>query len=156
MEAVFWAAEDRRWRVEKGKKYFKMWCPCPEKHWKDGQADAVRRELHSQPARQLRRATCWESGLEVTDYVVIQEVAYTGDLTGDRLDALMDALMEVEAADPAITDPDVAASLEKGSVDVQMTFEAADQGEAATKGLCALRTAVHAIGSPGWKTRVLL
>jgi hypothetical protein len=93
-------------------------------------------------------------GTEVTDYVVIQEITYPGDLTGDRLDALMDALMDVEATDPAISDPDLAASLDENSVDVQMTVEGADQAEAAAKSLSALRAAIHALGeaTPGWET----
>jgi hypothetical protein len=93
-------------------------------------------------------------GTEVTEYVVIQEIAYTGDLTGDRLDALMDALADVEVTDPAITDPELAASLDENSVDVQMTVEAADQAEAAAKSLGALRMAIHATGDAalGWET----
>jgi hypothetical protein len=100
---------------------------------------------------QLRRGEMLGSrGTEVTDYVVIQEITYPGDLTGDRLDALMDAL----ATDPAISDPDLAASLDENSVDVQMTVEGADQAEAAAKSLSALRAAIHAIGdaAPGWET----
>jgi hypothetical protein len=92
-------------------------------------------------------------GTEVTDYVVIQEITYAGDLTGDRLDALMDALMDVEATDPAISDPDLAASPDENSADVQMTVAGADQAEAAAKSLSALRAAIHAIGdaAPGWE-----
>jgi hypothetical protein len=104
---------------------------------------------------QLRRGEMRGSrGTEVTNYVVIQEITYTGDLTGDRLDALMDALMDVEATDPAISDPDLAASLDENSADVQMTVEGADQAEAAGKSLSALQTAIHAIGdaAPGWET----
>jgi hypothetical protein len=102
-----------------------------------------------------RRARCREAGEpKVTDYVVIQEITYAGDLTGDRLDALMDALMDVEATDPAISDPDLAASPDENSADIQMTVAGADQAEAAARSLSALRAAIHAIGdaAPGWET----
>jgi hypothetical protein len=62
LEAVLRAAEDRRWRVEKGKKYFKMWCPCPEKHWKTVKLTPSGANYTRNLLGQLRRATCWESG----------------------------------------------------------------------------------------------
>ena len=87
-------------------------------------------------------------------YLVSQVIAYIGDLTDERLDKLMSALLDVEAGDNAISDPDIAASLANGYVDVQMIAQAADPAEAATKALCAVRTAIHAIGgaTPGWET----
>jgi hypothetical protein len=90
----------------------------------------------------------------VTGYLVVHEITYSGDLTDEMLDALTNALLEVENSDGAITDPDLAASLTTGHVDVQMVVEAADPAVAATKALCALRTAIHAIGgaTPGWET----
>lgn len=91
----------------------------------------------------------------MTGYLVIHEIAYRGDeLSQDRLDKLMNALLDVENGDDGITDPDLAAALSTGEVDVQMTVEATDPAEAATKALCAVRTAIHAIGdaTPGWET----
>jgi hypothetical protein len=90
----------------------------------------------------------------VTGYLVAHEIRYVGDLTEKRLSKLMDALLDVETCDKAISDPDLAASLNTGDVDVQMTVEADDVAEAATKALCAIRTAIHAIGdaTPGWET----
>ena len=32
LEAVLRAAEDRGWRVTKGKGYYGLWCPCPARH----------------------------------------------------------------------------------------------------------------------------
>jgi len=66
----------------------------------------------------------------------------------------MDALLDIEDVDPAISDPDLAADLSSGHVDVQMTVEAADPAVAMVKALATLRSAIHAIGgaTPGWET----
>jgi hypothetical protein len=66
----------------------------------------------------------------------------------------MDALLDLEDADPAITDPDLAANVEIGCVDVQMTVDAEDPAAAMVKALATLRSAIHAIGdaTPGWET----
>lgn len=90
-------------------------------------------------------------------YMTIQQVRYAGDLThfDERLDQLMTALLDLEDNDPAIEDPDLAAGLTTGVVDVQMVVEADDPADAMVKGLCFLRTAIHAIGdaTPGWETQ---
>jgi hypothetical protein len=95
-----------------------------------------------------------QRGADVTGYLVIHEITCTGDLSSERLDGLMNALLDVESGDDAIAEPDLAASLKSGNVDVQMTVEAADPAEAATKALCAVRAAIHAMGdsTPGWET----
>ena len=59
LAAVRREAEGKGWRVERGKKYYKMWCPCG-KHMK------TMKLTHSDPnyvrnlLGQLRRATCWD------------------------------------------------------------------------------------------------
>lgn len=90
----------------------------------------------------------------MSGYLVIQEVKYLGTLTEGRLEKLMDALIGVEDSDPTIADPDLAARMGSSEVDIQMTVEAEDPADAATKALCALRTAIHVIGgaTPGWET----
>ncbi len=90
-------------------------------------------------------------------YLTVQEVAFGGE-AGDfeeRLTALMDALLDLEDADGAVTDPDVAATLAGLRADVQMTIEAADPAAAAVQALATLRAAIHAMGdaTPGWETR---
>jgi len=88
-------------------------------------------------------------------YLTVQEITYAGVPTvGNRLDALMEALLSLEAADGAIEDPDVAADPSSGRVDVEMTVEAADPADALVKVLATLRAAIHAIDdSPaGWET----
>ncbi|GIH71680.1 MULTISPECIES: hypothetical protein [Sphaerimonospora] len=89
-------------------------------------------------------------------YLTIQEVLCVGDLSGfeARLDELMNSLLDLAEQDTYIEDPDLAATLTIGRVDVQMTVEAEDPAEAMVKALCALRTAIHAIGdaTPGWET----
>lgn len=86
-------------------------------------------------------------------YLTIQQVACHGPVAG-RLDPLMEALLAIEATDAAIEDPDLAADLSTGIVDVQMTVDAPDPAEAMVKALATLRSAIHAIGdaTPGWKT----
>jgi hypothetical protein len=88
-------------------------------------------------------------------YLTVQEVACIGPTAcHTRLDPLMEALLDLEEVDTAITDPDLAADIGTGRVDVQMTVEADDPAEAMVKALAALRTAIHAIGdaTPGWET----
>jgi hypothetical protein len=66
----------------------------------------------------------------------------------------MNALLDLEEKDPTVEDPDLAAQLVDGFVDVQMMVEAADPAEAMVKALCFLRAAIHTIGdaTPGWET----
>jgi hypothetical protein len=71
-----------------------------------------------------------------------------------RFDALADALYDLDASDPAISDTDLGTSLADGHATVSMTVEAEDQGAAAAMVVCATRAAIHAIGdaTPGWET----
>jgi hypothetical protein len=48
----------------------------------------------------------------------------------DTIDPLMEALLDLEAEDDAITDPDFAAALSTGFVDIQMIIDSADPAEA--------------------------
>jgi hypothetical protein len=88
-------------------------------------------------------------------YLTVQEVTCT-DLAafGVHLDPLMEALLSLEAADSAVEDPDLAADLGTGRVDVQITVEAPDPAAAIVKALETLRAAIHAIGGSGsgWET----
>ncbi|MGH3273825.1 MAG: hypothetical protein ACRDNZ_05785 [Streptosporangiaceae bacterium] len=90
----------------------------------------------------------------MTRYLVVLEIQHRDALTDERLCDLTDALLDVEDGDRQISDCDVAARLARGAVDVQMIVDADDPAEAATKALCAVRTAIHAIGdaTPGWET----
>ena len=67
---------------------------------------------------------------------------------------MMDALLDLEEADTAIEDPDIAADVSTGGVDVQMIIEADDPALAMVKAFATLRAAIHAIGdaTPGWET----
>ncbi|WP_300610621.1 hypothetical protein [Trebonia sp.] len=88
-------------------------------------------------------------------YLTVQEVQCVGlDSCEPRLDPLMDALLDLEKTDPAITDPDLAADTSTGHVDVQMIVDADDPAAAMVKALATLRAAIHAIGdaTPGWET----
>jgi hypothetical protein len=61
LEAVLRDAEDKGWRVDKGRKYYKMWCPCREKHWKTVKLTPSDPTYLRNLLGQLRRATCWDS-----------------------------------------------------------------------------------------------
>ena len=89
-------------------------------------------------------------------YLTVQQVGFSGISDGfdGRVRTLVEALADLEAADPAITDLDVAATLDECRIDVQMTAEASGPAEAMTKAQSTLRAAIHAIGdaTPGWET----
>lgn len=88
-------------------------------------------------------------------YLTVQEVMCRGPAPcNERLDPLMEALLDLEAADAAVEDPDLAADISTGHVDVQMIVEASDPAAAMVKALATLRSAIHAIGdaTPGWET----
>ncbi len=92
--------------------------------------------------------------LRVMKFHVELGLTTDGAIDDSRFDALADALYELDATDPDLSDTDLGASLEEGWATVSVTVEAADQAEAATKALCAARAAMHAIGdgTPGWET----
>lgn len=88
-------------------------------------------------------------------YLTVQEFQRIGPGTCEpRLDPLMNALLDLEEADKAVTDPDLAANLSTGRVDVQMTVDADDPAAAMVKALATVRAAIHSIGdaTPGWET----
>ena len=61
-EALLQEAEAQGWRVEKGKKYYKIYCPCPDLH---------KATVHLTPnvnywkrrRAELARRTCWKEGV---------------------------------------------------------------------------------------------
>lgn len=63
LEAVLEEAEGQGWRVEKGRKYFKMWCSCPQKHKKTVKLTPSDSNYKRNLMGELRRATCWEKPL---------------------------------------------------------------------------------------------
>jgi hypothetical protein len=80
-------------------------------------------------------------------YLTIQEMKCVGpDSCEQRLEPLMDALLDLEAADAAVTDPDLAADVSTGCVDVQMIIDADDPAVAMVKAIATLRAAIHTIG----------
>jgi hypothetical protein len=88
-------------------------------------------------------------------YLTVQEIQCVGpDSCEQRINPLMEALFDLEAADAAIADPDLAADLSTGCVDIQMIVDAPDPAAAMVKALATLRAAIHAIGdaTPGWET----
>ena len=92
-------------------------------------------------------------------YLTLQEIRYLGSTScGPRLAPLMSALLDLEAADPSVVDPDLSADIVSGHVEVQMVIEAGDPAEAMVRALATLRSAIHAIGdaTPGWETEAAI
>ena len=58
--AVLKEAQNQGWRVERRSKYYKMLCPCPDKHWKTVHLTPSGRNYVLNLVGQLRRATCWD------------------------------------------------------------------------------------------------
>jgi hypothetical protein len=63
LEAVRQEARGKGWRVERGKKYYKMWCPCG-KHMKTVKLTPSDPNYVRNLLGQLRRATCWDGELQ--------------------------------------------------------------------------------------------
>jgi hypothetical protein len=61
LEAVLREAERRAWRIEKGKKYFKMRCPCEQKRKKTVRLTPSDPKYTKNLLGQLKHATCWEA-----------------------------------------------------------------------------------------------
>lgn len=81
------------------------------------------------------------------------ELAGSGQLDDHRFDALADALNEIDAADPAVSDTDLTGSLAQGWVIVAMVVEADDPPDAVRKTIATVRAAIQRIGdyTPGWE-----
>lgn len=60
LEAILRSAERQGWRVEKGKGYFKMWCPCADKHWTTVHLTPSDRRYALNLRKKLLRSTCWK------------------------------------------------------------------------------------------------
>jgi hypothetical protein len=60
LETVLRSAEAQSWRVTKGKKYFKMWCPCPERHMKTVKLTPSNPNYSMELKKKLERSTCWK------------------------------------------------------------------------------------------------
>jgi hypothetical protein len=58
LEAIRETARRKGWRVERGKKYYKMWCPCGS-HMKTMKLTPSDPNYTRNLLGQLRRATCW-------------------------------------------------------------------------------------------------
>jgi hypothetical protein len=60
LEAILKAAEERGWRVKKGKGYYKMLCPCPRKHLKTVHLSPSDPNYERNLIGWLRRLACWK------------------------------------------------------------------------------------------------
>lgn len=64
LEQVLKSAEDQGWTVTKRKKYFMMWCPCRDKHYKTVKLSPSGSNYKKNLLAQLSRATCWKDESE--------------------------------------------------------------------------------------------
>ena len=63
LEKLLVAAELQGWRIEKRPRaYFKMKCPCSERHIKTVRLSPSNPNYAQELVRQLKRATCWKEG----------------------------------------------------------------------------------------------
>ena len=54
------AADAQGWKVTRGKKYFMMKCPCPEKHKKTVKLSPSNPNYGRELLQWLERYTCWK------------------------------------------------------------------------------------------------
>ena len=92
----------------------------------------------------------------MTQFHVTLEAKGGSPFSDEHFDQLADALYELDAADPALADIDVTASLAEGDFFVAMTVDADDLAAAIHKAIAAFRTAMHEVGygTPGWERPV--
>lgn len=60
LEEVLRQAERQEWTVERGRKYYKLKCPCAAKHIKTVKITPSGTNYRRNLLGQLNRATCWE------------------------------------------------------------------------------------------------
>jgi hypothetical protein len=60
LEALLAEAEKKKWRVVRGKGYFKLYCSCPDRHWKTVHLTPSSANYERNCRAQLSRATCWD------------------------------------------------------------------------------------------------
>ena len=61
LEALLREAEAKGWRVEKGGKYFKMYCPCAKRHKQIVHLTPSNPRYEQNLRGHLNRATCWNT-----------------------------------------------------------------------------------------------
>jgi hypothetical protein len=60
LERLLRRGEDQKWRVERGRKYFVMYCPCKEKHYKTVHLTPSDSHYERNLRSRLRSTTCWK------------------------------------------------------------------------------------------------
>lgn len=60
IEDLIQTAESQDWRVAKGKKYFKMYCPCAEMHMKTVSLTPSDPNYLTNLRHWMRRTGCWK------------------------------------------------------------------------------------------------
>jgi hypothetical protein len=118
---------------------------------------SLRSEVRDQLAQLSQEPDLLGSGGEaVTQFHVTVEAKAGSTFPDAQVDQLSDALYELDAADPALADMDITASLAEGDFFVAMTVDADDLAGAMHKAIAAFRTAMHKVGygTPGWEQAV--
>jgi hypothetical protein len=60
LERVLRRVEDNGWRVERGKGYFRLLCPCPEKHMRSVSLTPSDPNYGKNLVRWIERQSCWK------------------------------------------------------------------------------------------------
>lgn len=60
LEKLLRDAEKRKWRVIRAKKYYKIYCPCPERHKATVHITPSTRYYPRHRRQHLERYTCWK------------------------------------------------------------------------------------------------
>lgn len=55
-----YAAEAQGWRATRQKRYFMLWCPCPDKHYKTVKLTPSNPNYERELRSRLKTHTCWE------------------------------------------------------------------------------------------------
>jgi hypothetical protein len=149
LEALLRSLERQGWVIEKGKKYYKAWCPPPHKQCLKTVKLTPSNPNYSQPARTVQAVRLLEGGAVMRSYYVevTCQASQTAATLEERLDEVMDALLE----EPGIEDADVGADLGTGVVDFCIHLDAEDSPDALRRVHVLVRSAFHAAGggTPG-------
>ncbi len=60
LDQVLEAAWDQGWRITRDKKYWKLWCPCDDKHMKTVHLTPSNGAYKKNLLKKLERSTCWK------------------------------------------------------------------------------------------------
>lgn len=60
LDKVLKSAWEQGWRIGRDGGYWKMWCPCEDKHWKTVKLTPSNRFYKKNLLKKLENSTCWK------------------------------------------------------------------------------------------------